>query len=351
MNTVKEGFVNVLNHYEIWKTSQAFYHNRTSSVDLDYFLHLPCYHYTDVESINSCNSNVIVIDDVTESVHSKNYFCLYDKTKYYIIISGGSWDKDKHDIGIKNYDLISYPFFLFELVDTYMSPHRFCFYLDKTYDFQYPKDHVFCSTIGNVKDERDKLVDSIIKNIEYKNYILRYSGEDFGAPSNHLDVMNFVKGEFDPYTPVLPEYHHDVASTLPIQIYNSGYAYLVVESDIDYNDCFFMTEKTLKALITGIPFVVVATPFFLSTLKNAGFKTYDELWDESYDSEKNLEKRILKIIKLLQDLQFFDWQKHKSKLQSIADHNLRNFLTCNKIADDFFTSFEHTVENLNDSRR
>jgi hypothetical protein len=350
MTPIKEYFQNILNQYEIWKTNQMFYHNKTCSPDLHYFLQLPSYHYQDVESINSCDQSVIVINNLTESIHSDKYFRRYNQNKHYIILTGGTWDKDKHNIGIKNYDIMYYCFFLVEMLDTYMSPHRFCFYLDKNYDFKYPKDYVFCSTIGNVRHERDKVIDAISRNIEYKNYILRYSGENLGIPNDHLDVVNFVKGEFDPYTALIPEYYHNVSQTLPIDMYNSAYLNLVVETDIDWQDSFFITEKTVKSLITGMPFIIVSTPLFLKNLQDLGFRTYNTLWDESYDEETDSVKRINKITQVLQKLNTFDWQEHKNQLKEIADHNLRNMLNSDKILNEFFENFEKIVEKINECR-
>lgn len=346
-NTLVE---NILKQYQIWKDSRLFYKKQKSTVDLEKFLQLPCYHYQDIDAINNCDSDIIAIDNLTESVHSEKYFRRYNQNKYYIIFSGGTWDKDKHDIGIKNYDIIYYNFWLIETTDTYMTPHRFCFYLDKNYKFEYPKNNIFCSTIGNVRAERDKVVDAVIKNVEYKNYILRYSGENLGALSDHLDVMNFVKGEFDPYTPILTEYDHNVSQTLPIEMYNNCYFNLVVETDMDWQDSFFITEKTMKAIITGIPFVLATTPFFLKNLQSLGFRTYNTLWDESYDNETDFDKRVCKIVKLLNELGSFDWQSHRTQLQKIADHNLRNLLNSDMILNDFFEKFEHTIEKINERR-
>ena len=350
MNTVEKYLDNILNQYQIWKANQSFYKNWTSTVDMAFFLQLPCYHYKEVDGINNCDSDIIVIDNLMESIHSKSYFCRYNQNKHYIIFSCGTWDKDKHNIGIKNYHILYYSSCLFEMVDIYMSPHRFCFYLDKNYKFNYPKDNVFCSTIGNVRPERDKVVDSLLNRVAYKNYILRYSGEDLGVPSDHLDVVRFIKGEFDPYTPIISDYYHNVSQTLPIEIYNSCYLNLVVETDIDWQDCFLISEKTLKAIITGIPFVIVSTPFFLKNLQQYGFRSYNTLWDESYDNEIDYHKRVEKIIQLLQTLNTFDWQQHVKQLQEIADHNLRNLLNSDKIMNDFFYDFEQTIEEINERR-
>lgn len=350
MVSTNRRFKYILDQYRIWKDSRLFYKNQTSTVDLSHFLQLPCYYYTEIDAINNCDSDIIAIDCLTESVHADKYFRKYNRDKYYVILSGGTWDKHKNDIGIKDYEIMYYCFFLFKLMDTYMSPHRFCFYLDKNYKFEYPKNNIFCSTIGNVRTVRDKVVDAVIKNVEYKNYILRYSGENLGALSDHLDVMNFVKGEFDPYTPMLPEYDHNVSQTLPIEMYNNCYFNLVVETDIMQKDSFFITEKTMKAIITGIPFVIISTPFFLKNLQSLGFRTYNTLWDESYDNETGPYTRIDKIAHLLNQLGSFDWQASRFQLQEIANHNLRNLLNSNTILNDFFEKFEHTIEKINERR-
>jgi len=345
-----ESFKNILNQYEIWKTNRQFYKTQISTVDLEYFLRLPCYHYTDVDAINNCNSDIIVIDNLTESIHSNKYFFRYDQNKYYIILTGGTWDKDKQDIGLKNYEIMYYCFFLIEMLDTYMSPGRFCFHLDKNYKFEYPKNNIFCSTIGNVRTERDKVVNAIINNVKYKNYILRYSGKNLATPGDHLDVLTFSLGNFDPYTNIIPEYYHSVSQTLPIKMYNDCYFNFVVETDIIYQDSFFITEKIMKAIITGIPFIVMATPFFLKHLHHYGFRTYNTLWDESYDNEIDTDNRINKITLLLQQLGSFDWQAHQTQLKEIADHNLRNLLNSDTILNDFFEKFEHTIEKINERR-
>jgi len=349
MNIVKNQLENFLNQYSVWKAGKQFYEN-SKLINLQDFLQLPCFHYTEIDNINKCDSNTIVIDNITESIHSSKYFKEYDIEKYYIIFSSGWWDKSKHNIGLINYDNINCWFFVFDMVDTYNSPNKFCFHLKKTYSFNYPKQNLFCSTIGNKRPLRDIIVKKIKNKFRTNDYILRYSGEDYGIPSNHLDVVNFTKGNFDPYTQILPEYFHNVSQTIPIKIYNESYLNLVVESDLDIPDSFFITEKTIKALITGIPFIVIASPNFLKTLHQYGFRTFDVFWDESYDLEENYELRLDKIMHLIKSLSTFDWEKNKKELEYIVAHNFRNITTLNTISDKIFNNFEQIVEKYNDSR-
>jgi hypothetical protein len=95
-----------------------------------------------------------------------------------------------------------------------------------------------------------------------------------------------------------------------------------------------------------MPFVAVATQDFIKHLHTLGFKTYQELWDESYDNEPNYQKRIDKVVDLCNNLKNFDWQANKEKLQSIANHNAKNFLNLNYFADKMFLEFESVLKRI-----
>lgn len=51
----------------------------------------------------------------------------------------------------------------------------------------------------------------------------------------------------------------------------------------DANTVFF-TEKTARPLMWGMPFFLHAGQYALRSLRELGFKTFDALWDESYDT-------------------------------------------------------------------
>ena len=346
MNTVKTQLENLFNDFEIWETNKSFYNNR-SAIDINHFWELPCFHYRDVDSINQCSSDLIVINSLDEGFNQSCFFERYNNTKHYIIICGGTWDKQKHDIGINSYDILYFPFYLIEIVDNYLSPHRFSFYLDKNYDFQYPKSYKFVSTVGNQRPERDLFIKKICDNISYDDFLLKYSGEDLGRPSNKYDIININKGEFDAFELLSDKYYHTVSQTLPIDMYNQCYLNLCVETSTANKDSFFITEKTVKCLISGMPFVAVSTPYFLQELHRLGFRTYGELWDESYDLEEDYEQRCDKISKLVNDLGTKDWPNIKRELQEIANHNIRNLTKMNTIMDEFFNDLTALANKYN----
>lgn len=61
----------------------------------------------------------------------------------------------------------------------------------------------------------------------------------------------------------------------------------------------YFSEKTLTAIYSKLPVIVVAPPYTLEYLKTFGFKTFDRWWDESYDTETNHHKRITKIFDII----------------------------------------------------
>jgi hypothetical protein len=338
--------LNFIERYKIWKDHQNFYNHAIEEYKLDHSKQgIPCYHYAEVESINQSNNNLIAIDCLTEGLHSKEFFDQYDPSKHYLIFSNGWWDTKKHNFQI-DYTLIWNLCFLFDMADTYNSPNRFCYYIDKNYQFDYPKPCYFVSTVGNVRPERDYLVNILKQNTKYNNYILRYSGEDLGLPSSNLDVIKFNKGEFDPYTFIVGKHYHNVSQSLPIKIHNQGYVNLVVETDIDYQDNFFLTEKTIKSLITGQPFIVLSTAHFLQNLKLLGFQTYSTIWNEDYDNILTYQERIVKIQELINDLVNINWSSKKSELMQIQQHNQRVFNNMGHLANKEFINLENIIDNL-----
>ena len=142
---------NLIAFYTIWKDAKNFYSQSSDQCILINDKNgLSCFNWMDLTSINQCTESIVVIDCLTEGLHSMEYFRQYRKDHHYIIFSNGDWNVDYWDLKI-NYTLVWYPFFLFEMADTYNSPQRFCYYFDKEYIFDYPKSLSFVSTIGNVR--------------------------------------------------------------------------------------------------------------------------------------------------------------------------------------------------------
>jgi len=102
--------------------------------------------------------------------------------------------------------------------------------------------------------------------------------------------------------------------------------YLVTET-VAAGRRWHLTEKTFKPIALGMPFVIVGTQGSLRYLRNYGFKTFGDIWDESYDDAAD-GNRIKKISKLLIDLDQMpvaEKQKMFKSAHSIIEHNWNHF--------------------------
>ena len=102
--------------------------------------------------------------------------------------------------------------------------------------------------------------------------------------------------------------------------------YLVTET-VATGQRLHLTEKTFKPIALGMPFIIVGTQGSLQYLRSYGFKTFGDLWDESYDDEPDDSKRIEKIaqvLKLLDELGEYR-QAIFDSAQEIIKHNWNHF--------------------------
>jgi len=339
---------NTLNYlylaYKEYEKYLSVYKQNNEKDNLSTFFELPTFHYTQIDSINNCNSDIVVISNDTESLHSRTYFKQYNNDKFYVIISADDWDTKKYDIGINQYINITHWFDIFDLMNRHFSFYNFEFWMDKEYVFDYPKKYDFLSLIGNERPERDLFFSKLKEKTKFSNSIVKYSGQNYGEIS-HLDVSYNKPGEFDPYMPINRTNFHNVSNTIPIDMYNQANFQIVVETDLTLEN-FAPTEKIFKCLLTGMPFVVVGSYNLLKNLRKLGFTTYNELWDESYDNIYCFEERAEKVCNIIKKLETFDWQKNADKLEVIAAKNARNIINCNRHFIRFFKDLEKVVEDL-----
>ena len=89
-----------------------------------------------------------------------------------------------------------------------------------------------------------------------------------------------------------------------------------------------ITEKTFKAIALEMPFVLMAPAHSLPYMRSYGFKTFGNIFDESYDEETDDIKRVERVVKLLKELDDLPvaerWSIHQACLP-IVEHNYNHF--------------------------
>jgi hypothetical protein len=89
-----------------------------------------------------------------------------------------------------------------------------------------------------------------------------------------------------------------------------------------------ITEKTFKAIALEMPFVLVAPAHSLEYMRSYGFKTFDGIFDESYDLETDDILRVEKVTQVLKDLDNLSDQERQQIHRAcipIVEHNFRHF--------------------------
>ena len=95
-----------------------------------------------------------------------------------------------------------------------------------------------------------------------------------------------------------------------------------------YDQRIHLTEKTLRPLACGHPFMILNGPGALETIRSYGFKTFQPYINESYDKEQGPMKRMDMVLKEMRRInnssakyQQWIWDG----CQQIAEHNKRLF--------------------------
>lgn len=110
-----------------------------------------------------------------------------------------------------------------------------------------------------------------------------------------------------------------------------------------YNDCFVdivtetrfaqptgnFSEKVLQPIQYMKPFILLAPPYTLECLKGFGYKTFEDFWDETYDTIEDHGDRLAKIFTVIREV--LDKSPHElvelyKQMYPILEHNRNRFI-------------------------
>jgi hypothetical protein len=134
--------------------------------------------------------------------------------------------------------------------------------------------------------------------------------------------------------------------------YNMIAIEVVLETVFD-DDRWHLTEKILRPIACGKPFLLVSTPGSLEYLKNYGFQTFSPWLNEDYDSTVDPLERLNKIIteiKRIQNLSRAEKKELFNKLHGIAEYNKQRFFSegfGKKIISEFVKNMNTCLDQCN----
>jgi hypothetical protein len=104
-----------------------------------------------------------------------------------------------------------------------------------------------------------------------------------------------------------------------------------------------LTEKSLRPIACGQPFILAATAGSLAYLRSYGFKTFSSVFDESYDTISDPVERLGAIVNLMNNIKNSPNRLEMyQQLQAIADFNQQRFFSSEfhqQVVDEFKQNF------------
>jgi hypothetical protein len=116
----------------------------------------------------------------------------------------------------------------------------------------------------------------------------------------------------------------DLVPTMPIVATADSLFSIVTETGTSDGTVLRYTEKTLKPILAGRPFIVVGEPHVLRLLRSLGFRTFDGIIDESYDAIESRADRLHAIVTELERLSHLELDRWSSMLARIDEICLDN---------------------------
>ena len=182
--------------------------------------------------------------------------------------------------------------------------------------------------------------ENLIFNLEntklvYNRKIISY-GKDLIETEIPKQLGNNFDGDMEIFNHLI-DYDH----------YNSTWFSLVSETTFSDSTCTRLTEKTFKASMMH-PFILAATPGSLQMFRDFGFKTFPELFDESYDEIENHTERLRFIMNQVHTIIKMDENKFIDKIkesyQTVA-YNQKHWMNLHITLENYLLSvFEDMVE-------
>lgn len=208
---------------------------------------------------------------------------------------------------------------------------------------------------AGLREYRLKFTELVIDNGLVDNCLMKFNPLDHGS---HYQHHKFENPKFELSRPDLEDWFESSdASASASADYNSedySKAWVEVVLETVFDDTKqHLTEKALRPIAVGKPFIVVSTPGILKYLHRYGFKTFSECWDESYDDVQDPLERLEAVTNLMKKLSQVNKSKLQDKLQEICNYNRARFFSAEfqqQVIDEFKTNLAHAANAIKSAK-
>ena len=234
----------------------------------------------------------------------------------------------QHNFGKNNYPWITWQHWLHDAADSYKQP-ALVEYVDK-FDLTTTKPMLFDVLLGGERPYRTLIHNWIEQDsVLSPNTVMTYYGVETARPKFIYEpdmivteTRNFHSGAYCFFNGV----EIRIGSVPPVSIYNQCAYSLVTETSAE-QDFVFFTEKIARVMVCQRLFIVLSSYRYLHYLREAGFQTFGNIINESYDLEVNDHRRWRMAFEQMQQLAKKDQQEILQLIEPIVAHNRQVLLT------------------------
>ena len=173
-------------------------------------------------------------------------------------------------------------------------------------------------------------------NYKEDSYISYQETYDHGMIHDHK-LRSFFKDELEwcsNYTPIVYDQLFQNRQYTLEQITNPirkpyGKYFVDIVAETDVLSTTWITEKTVRNLYTGVPFIAMGGPGILEKIRSFGFKTFAPYINEDYDNNPNLYQRLEQIkkeIDRIAQISYDELRQIKREMMPILEHNQKIFI-------------------------
>ena len=212
------------------------------------------------------------------------------------------------------------------------------------------KPKIFDILLGQPRAHRDNIYNYVQSNNLSDSVIMTYLKGDDDIALQKQDSSGWLwepgtdLPEFDikwSVTPVNYQGHNmSISQVVPISVYNQTAYTLVTETN--YADHYvFFTEKIVKPILARRLFLVLGGRYYLRTLQELGFQTFNDIIDESYDSAEDYQQRARLLGEQVKYLIAKDQREVLDQIKPIVEHNYRHMMTT-----DWYGNFVKEISKI-----
>lgn len=159
-----------------------------------------------------------------------------------------------------------------------------------------------------------------------------YNTENIIKIPKNIKLVNDFKSKvsrycnFDEDTDITDKIISSGLQNDPIQ---RALVYIALETTVKY-PAPFQSNISFKSISQKRPLIIFGAAGCIKLLKDQGFQTFNQWWDEDYDNEPDIEKRVDMIIEIVKYLASLDLEKSKvmcQEMKSLLDYNYQHFIS------------------------